>query len=37
MTEQVRATWYDTARASGVSEKDTEAITGAFVYEGFSR
>lgn len=37
MTERVRATWYDVVRASGVSEKDAEAIKGAFVYEGFSR
>jgi serine/threonine-protein kinase HipA len=36
MTDQVRATWYNT-RASGASEKDAEAIRGAFVYEGFSR
>jgi serine/threonine-protein kinase HipA len=37
MTDQVRATWYNTVRASGASEKDAEAIRGAFVYEGFSR
>jgi serine/threonine-protein kinase HipA len=37
MTDQVRATWYDVARAHGVTEKDAEAIRGAFVYEGFSR
>jgi serine/threonine-protein kinase HipA len=35
MREQVSATWYDVARAEGVSEKDAEAIRGAFVYEGF--
>jgi serine/threonine-protein kinase HipA len=37
MTEQVRSTWYEVARARGVSEKDAELINGAFVYEGFSR
>ncbi|XIA67774.1 type II toxin-antitoxin system HipA family toxin [Bradyrhizobium sp. TZ2] len=37
MTEKVRATWYDTVRAQGVTEKDAETIRGAFVYEGFSR
>jgi serine/threonine-protein kinase HipA len=36
MKAQVEATWYETARASGVSEKDTETIRGAFVYPGFS-
>jgi serine/threonine-protein kinase HipA len=35
MTAQV-AKWYDTVRASGVSEKDAEAIRAAFVYPGFS-
>ena len=35
MREQVSATWYDVVRAEGVSEKDEEAIRGAFVYEGF--
>jgi len=33
---QVHATWYATMRASGVSEKDTETLSGAFVYPGFS-
>jgi serine/threonine-protein kinase HipA len=33
---QVDATWYDTMRAIGVSEKDAETIRGAFVYSGFS-
>lgn len=28
--------WYDTVRASGVSENDAETIRGAFVYPGFS-
>jgi serine/threonine-protein kinase HipA len=36
MKAQVDATWYDTVRASGVSEKDAETIRGAFVYPGFS-
>jgi serine/threonine-protein kinase HipA len=36
MKAQVEATWYDTARASGVSEKDAETIRGVFVYPGFS-
>ncbi|MGC8535498.1 MAG: type II toxin-antitoxin system HipA family toxin [Rhizomicrobium sp.] len=35
MKEQVRTTWYDVARRSGVSEKDSEAISGAFAYPGF--
>lgn len=37
MTERVRATWYDVVRANGVSDKDAEAVRGAFVYDGFSR
>ena len=36
MKAQVEATWYETLRASGVSEKDAETIRGAFVYPGFS-
>ncbi len=36
MKDQVAATWYDTVRASGVSESDAESIRGAFVYPGFS-
>jgi serine/threonine-protein kinase HipA len=36
MKEQVADTWYNTVRASGVSENDAEIIRGAFVYEGFS-
>ena len=36
MKAEVEATWYDTLRASGVSEKDAEIIRGAFVYPGFS-
>jgi len=35
ITDRVRATWYDVARGQGVSEKDTETIRSAFVYEGF--
>jgi serine/threonine-protein kinase HipA len=35
MEEQVRGTWYSTARAAGVSERDCEAIAGSFVYPGF--
>ena len=37
MTERVRTTWYDVARAQGISETDAKAIRVAFVYEGFSR
>lgn len=37
MTEQVRATWYSVARAQGVSQRDVEVISGAFVYDGFER
>jgi serine/threonine-protein kinase HipA len=36
MKARVEATWYDTARASGVSKKDAETIRDAFVYPGFS-
>jgi serine/threonine-protein kinase HipA len=36
MKNQVEATWYETVRACGVSEKDAETIRGAFVYPGFS-
>ncbi|OJY11565.1 MAG: phosphatidylinositol kinase [Rhizobiales bacterium 62-47] len=36
MKAQVEAAWYDTTRASGVSEKDAERIRDAFVYPGFS-
>jgi len=35
MEEQVRGTWYPTARAAGVSARDCEAIAGSFVYPGF--
>ena len=36
MKGRVETTWYETLRASGVSEKDAETIRGAFVYPGFS-
>jgi len=35
MEQQVRSTWYGTARAEGVSEADCEFIRLAFVYPGF--
>jgi serine/threonine-protein kinase HipA len=37
MEEQVRSTWYATARGAGVSEKDCEQISRAFCYPGFSQ
>ena len=36
MKARVEATWYETLRAGGISEKDAETIRGAFVYPGFS-
>jgi serine/threonine-protein kinase HipA len=36
MKAQVEATWNETLRASGVSERDTETVRGAFVYPGFT-
>lgn len=36
MKVRIEARWYETLRASGVSEKDAETIRGAFVYPGFS-
>ena len=36
MKAQVEGTWYDTARAHGVSKKDAERIHSTFVYPGFS-
>jgi len=36
MKQQVAATWYDTVRACGVSDKDADTIRAAFVYPGFS-
>jgi serine/threonine-protein kinase HipA len=35
MEAQVRASWYATARAAGVSERDCEHIASAFAYPGF--
>ncbi len=35
MKAQVGAIWYETLRSSGVSEKDAETTSGAFVYPGF--
>lgn len=35
MEEQVRGSWYATARESGVSERDCEKIAAAFAYPGF--
>jgi len=35
MEAQVKATWYETARREGVSERDCEAIRTAFAYPGF--
>jgi len=35
MEEQVRNTWYATAREVGVTERDCEAIAPAFAYSGF--
>jgi serine/threonine-protein kinase HipA len=34
MKDRVKGTWYETARAAGVSEKDCERIAGAFAYPG---
>lgn len=35
MEEQVRGSWYARAREAGVSERDCEKISAAFVYPGF--
>jgi serine/threonine-protein kinase HipA len=35
MEHQVRATWYDVARGTGVGAQDCALISGAFVYPGF--
>jgi serine/threonine-protein kinase HipA len=35
MEAQVHGTWYATARAAGVSERDCESIARAFAYPGF--
>lgn len=37
MRQAVRDTWYSTARAQGVSERDCGLISGAFAYEGFDQ
>lgn len=37
MEESVLSTWYPTARSAGVSERDCEQISGAFVYPGFQQ
>ena len=37
MEDQVRSTWYATARGAGVSQKDCEQISRAFSYPGFSQ
>jgi serine/threonine-protein kinase HipA len=36
MHEQVRTSWYSVARSVGVTERDCDAISTAFVYPGFS-
>ncbi len=35
MKDRVKSTWYETARAAGVSEKDCKRIEAAFAYPGF--
>lgn len=35
MEKRVKNTWYQVARAQGVSQKDCEQISGAFAYPGF--
>lgn len=35
MEQTVRRSWYKIARKNGVSEKDCETISSAFIYEGF--
>ena len=35
MEQRVASTWYEVARAVGVSTPDCELISGAFVYPGF--
>ncbi|MCB9989313.1 MAG: HipA domain-containing protein [Rhodospirillales bacterium] len=35
MEERVRSTWYETARRTGVTERDCDKIAGAFAYPGF--
>jgi serine/threonine-protein kinase HipA len=35
MEQRIRGTWYDVARAEGVSVRDCDLIQGAFAYPGF--
>ncbi|MEN8174672.1 MAG: HipA domain-containing protein [Pseudomonadota bacterium] len=35
MEEQIKSTWYETARREGATEKDCETIASAFAYAGF--
>ncbi|MDZ7839197.1 MAG: HipA domain-containing protein [Gammaproteobacteria bacterium] len=35
MEKQIKATWYETTRRAGVSERDCDTINGAFLYPGF--
>ena len=35
MEDQIKTTWYETARRKGVSEQDCETISTAFAYPGF--
>jgi len=35
MEKYISTSWYSTARSAGVSERDCEQISGAFVYPGF--
>ena len=35
MEQRIRGTWYDMARAEGVSARDCDLIQGAFAYPGF--
>ena len=35
MEERIKQTWYEVARSEGVSGKDCQHISGAFVYPGF--
>jgi serine/threonine-protein kinase HipA len=37
MADQVRHTWYPTCREAGVTDRDCDRISAAFVYPGFSR
>jgi serine/threonine-protein kinase HipA len=35
MEQRIKKTWYEVCRKEGVSERDCESISGAFVYPGF--